>query len=98
MPKLKNQYPKLCRDRNQAISWYNGKRYHHGKWGTPDANRNYKRFIATLLESPHISLKDGKTGDVLVSELAAGFLGHLEAQQTGQDRLFALQARYWLSH
>jgi len=91
MPKLKNQSPRLCRDRNQAISWYNGKRYHHGKWGTPEANRNYKRFIVALMESPTLPLQDGKTGDVLISELAAGFLGHLEAQQMERKEVMPMK-------
>ena len=81
MPKLKNQYPKNCRDRNQSFSWYNGKRIYHGVWGSPDAEKNYKRFIACLLESPVLPLLDDKTGDTLVSELAAGFLNYVEIQQ-----------------
>jgi integrase len=81
MPKLKKQFPKMCRDRNQCFSWYNGKRIYHGKWGTPEADRNYKRFIARLLENPTLPLLDKKTDDVLVSELAAGFLDYIEHQQ-----------------
>jgi len=80
MPKLKNQYPKNCRDRNQAFSWYNGKRIYHGVWGTPEAKKSYDRFIAALLENPTLPLRDGKTGDVLVSELAAGFIDHVKTR------------------
>ena len=80
MPKLKNRLPKMCRDRNQAISWYKGKRIHHGVWNSPEAERNYKRFIARLLENPVLPLQDSKTGDTLVSELAAGFLGYFETR------------------
>ena len=79
MPKLKNSLPKNCRDRNQAFSKHNGKRIYHGVWGTPEAEKNYKRFIAALLERPALPpqiAKDG--GDVLVSELAAGYFDHLE--------------------
>jgi len=81
MPKLKNQYPKNCRDRNQSFSWYNGKRIYHGVWGSPEAEKNYKRFIARLLENPDLPLLDDKTGEVLVSELAAGFMNYIEPQQ-----------------
>jgi len=81
MPKLKNQYPKNCRDRNQSFSWYNGKRVYHGVWGSPEAEKNYKRFIARLLENPTLPLLDDKTGDTFVSELAAGFLNYVEIQQ-----------------
>ena len=36
MPKLKNRFPKMCRDRNQAFSKHNGKRIYHGVWGSPE--------------------------------------------------------------
>ena len=80
MPKLKNQYPKNCRDRNQAFSWHNGKRIYHGIWGTPEAKKSYDRFIAALLENPALPLRDGKTGDVFVSELVAGFVDYIETR------------------
>jgi integrase len=72
----------MCRDRNQAISWYNGKRIIHGVWDSHDAKKSYKRFIAALLENPILPLQNSKVGEVLVSELAAGFLGYLESQKT----------------
>ena len=87
MPKLKNRLPKNCRDRNQAFSKHNGKRIYHGKWGTPEAEKSYKRFIAALLESPSLPLLDCKTGNVLVSELADGFLEHIEPQMNKTDYL-----------
>ena len=80
MPKLKNQCPKNCRDRNQAFSWYNGERIYHGVWGTPEAVKNYRRFIAALEESPSLPLRVGRENDVLISELAAGFLHSIESQ------------------
>ena len=81
MPKLKNRLPKMCRDRNQAFSWHKGKRIYHGVWGSPEAEKNYKRFIATLLENPILPLRDSKTGSsALVSELAAGFLNCVESR------------------
>ena len=85
MPKLKNQYPKNCRDRNQAFSWYNGRRIYHGVWGTPEAKKAYDRFIADMLENPTLLLRDGKVGDVLVSELATGFLTAIENQTDYTD-------------
>jgi integrase len=78
MPKLKIQFPKMYRDRNQAISKHNGKRIYHGTWGTPEAEKSYKRFIAALLENPVIVLRRDETGDVLVSELADAFVEHVE--------------------
>jgi len=78
MPKLKTRLPKLCRDRKLAISWHNGERVYHGLWGTPDAEKSYKRFIAALLENPTLPLRIDKDSDVLVSELAEGYLDHIE--------------------
>ncbi|MDR0329052.1 MAG: site-specific integrase [Planctomycetaceae bacterium] len=87
MPKLKNRLPKNCRDRNQAFSWYDGKRIYHGVWGSPEAEKNYKRFIAALLESPALplqaegdSLPIGGGSEVLVSEIAIAFLDSIESQ------------------
>ena len=85
MPKLKNRYPKLCQDRNRAISWHNGERVYHGKWGTPEAEKSYKRFIAKLLENPALPIRDNKTDDVLVSELVAGFLDYIETRLDKTD-------------
>jgi integrase len=87
MPKLKNGMPKNCRDRNQAFSWHNGKRIYHGVWGSPEAEKSYKRFIAALLEGPNLALQDCKIGDVLVAELADGFLEHIEPQMDRTDYL-----------
>ena len=81
MPKLKNRYPKNCRDRSRAFSWHNGKRIYHGVWGSPEAEKNYKRFIAALLENPNLPLQMGSVGGVLISELVAGFLKHIEARK-----------------
>ena len=80
MPKLKNQDPKNCRDRNQAFSWYNGKRIYHGAWGSPEAKKNYRRFVAALDENPILSLQPDRKNGVLVSELTAGFLDFIESR------------------
>ena len=80
MPKLKNQLPKMYRDRNQAISKYKGKRIYHGVWGTPEAEKSYKRFIAALLENPTLVPQNSGGGEVFVSELAAGFLVGIETR------------------
>ena len=86
MPKLNTRLPKLCRDRKLAISWHNGKRIYHGVWGTPDATKHYKRFIAALLENPTLPLRIGKEStDILVSELADAFLGAHEPRMNKTD-------------
>ena len=78
MPKLKNQVPKNCRDRNQSFSWYKGKRVYHGVWNSPEAVRNYNRFLARLRENPVLPLQKNKTGETLISELVVSFLGYVE--------------------
>jgi len=76
MPKLKKQDPKNCRDRNQAFSWYNGKRIYHGVWGSPEAKKNYRRFCTALDEDHVLPLRvNREDGGVIVAELADGFLG-----------------------
>ena len=80
MPKLKEKLPKNCNDRGRAFSWHNGKRVYHGVWKSAEAERNYKRFKAALLESPTPRFGDDGGDNVLVVELASGFLGHFESR------------------
>jgi integrase len=87
MPKLKNGMPKNCRDRNQAFSWLNGKRIYHGVWGSPEAEKSYKRFLAALIESPVPPAEVDKDTDVLVSELASAFLDNHESKMSKGDYL-----------
>ena len=77
----------MYRDRNQAISKHNGKRIYHGVWGSTEAEKSYKRFIAVLLAGPNLPLLGCKIGDVLVSELADVFLEHIETQMDRTDYL-----------
>jgi len=70
----------MCRDGKQAYSCHNGKRFYHGPWKSSDSERNYKRFIARLLENPILPLQDKETGEVLISELVAGFMKYGETQ------------------
>ena len=90
MPKLKNRLPKNCRDRNQAFSKYNGKRIYHGVWGSPEAEKSYKRFIAALLESPTPApppqISSGT--DLLIAELTDAFLEAHEGKLHGHAHQF----------
>jgi hypothetical protein len=88
MPKLKNRFPKMSRDRNQAFSKHNGKRYYHGKWGTHEAEQSYRRFIAALSEGPVLPPQVGKDGgDSLISEIATAFLAHIESRNMDKTDL-----------
>jgi integrase len=79
MPKLTNRLPRKCRDRNQAFSWHNGKRIYHGIWGSPEAEKSYKRFLAALIENP-VQPPQLDEGSMLVSELADAFLDSIESR------------------
>jgi len=89
MPKLKNGMPKNCRDRNQAFSWHNGKRIYHGVWGSPEAEKSYKRFLAALIEKPTLLVQVGREAGALalVSELAIAFLDDHESSMGKADYL-----------
>ena len=90
MPKLTNRLPKNCRDRNQAFSWHNGKRIYHGVWGSPEAEKSYKRFIAALLESPQPTPTPqiGGGTDLLIAELTDAFLDAHEGKLHGHAHQF----------
>jgi len=60
MPKLTNRFLTMYRDKNTAVSKHKGQRIYHGVWGSPEADKSYKRFIATLLENPLLPLRIGK--------------------------------------
>jgi len=77
--KTEESCTKNCRDRNQAFSWYKGRRYYHGVWGSPEAVKNYKLFLNRLTENPDLLMQVDGTGDVFVSELAAEFLRYAES-------------------
>jgi hypothetical protein len=85
MPKLTNRMPTKCRDRNQAFAWHKGKRIYFGVWDSPEADKNYKRFLAALLENHALPLRLDKGTDVLVSELALAFLDNHESRMGKAD-------------
>jgi len=88
MPKLKDdQVPKKCRDRSQCYSWHNAKRIYHGKWGSPEADENYRRFRIALLKDPVPLLRVDVGGGVLVSELANGYLDSIEQSQMHESHV-----------
>jgi len=45
MPKLKHRPPRLCKDKGYALVYCNGERLPMGKWGTREADKNYRRFL-----------------------------------------------------
>ena len=69
----------MCNDRGRAYSKHNGKRIYLGVWGSDDAKKSYKRFVAALLEAPSLPVVRSE-GDVLVSELCDAFLRYYESR------------------
>ena len=70
----------MYRDKKSAVSKYKGQRIYHGVWGSPEAEKSYKRFIVALLENPALPLRMDKDTDVLVSELVNAFLDSIESR------------------
>lgn len=77
MPKLKNRPPKLCRDKHYAIVYCNGVRLPMGKYGTREADKNYRRFLAEWVAcSPSSVHRPGKR--IQVEEVIAAYLDWAE--------------------
>ncbi len=51
MPKLKNHPPKLSKSGNYAYVYLNGERLSMGRYGSKEADQNYRRFIAEWASS-----------------------------------------------
>ena len=98
MPKLNvEKVPKQCNDRGRSFSWHNGKRIYHGVAGTPEANRNYRRFVNNLTKEPTSSLPgvetndgvhagtNGRGGNVLIAELCDAFLKYAVKAKSQSD-------------
>lgn len=46
MPRLKTRPPKLSKSGNYGYVYLNGERYSMGRWGSPEVDQNYRRFVA----------------------------------------------------
>ena len=80
MPRLKNRPPKLSKDKNYAIVYCNGVRLSMGKWGTPEAEKNYRRFLAEWAQSNQSASR--KVGHkTSVGELSAAYLDFAEVEK-----------------
>ena len=75
MPKLKNRPPKYQQSGNCAVVYHHGKRIYLGKYGSPESQVAYSRFIAESRANPTFHLTKGKA-DIAISELAAEFIDH----------------------
>ncbi len=80
---MKNRLPKICcrKDRNLAFVTLGGRRYYLGTYGSPAAQAEYKRLVASYLaeKTPEPratapSVKTARPRQTTVAELAALFL------------------------
>jgi len=95
MPKLNiDKVPKQCNDRGRSYSWHEGKRVYHGVAGTPEANRNYMRFVNDLTKEPPLSppppdagasVGTAGAGNILVAELCDAFLKYAVKAKSPSD-------------
>jgi len=94
MPKLNvDKVPKQCNDRGRSFSWHKGKRIYHGVAGTPEANRNYLRFINDLTKEPPqspppdsgASVGTAGANNILVAELCDAFLKYAVKTKSSSD-------------
>jgi hypothetical protein len=77
MPKLKNRPPRLCKDKAYAVVYCNGTRLPMGKWKTPEAEKNYRRFLAEWAACPpSAAFRPGKK--ILIEEVLAAYLDWAE--------------------
>jgi integrase len=73
MPKLKNRPPRLCKDKTYAVVYCNGTRLPMGKWKTPEAEKNYRRFLAEWTACVGTAaIRPGKK--VIIDDVLAGYL------------------------
>ena len=96
MPRQKrDSLPKLRRDRNIAFCEHNGRRYHFGRWNSPEAKEAYKRFRITILEGEApVSVKKKRAEAILspldtavtVAELVEQYFTYLENKGVNDKR------------
>jgi hypothetical protein len=65
------------------------------RWGSLEAEKSYRRFIAALTEDRVLSIRTGGGEDVFVSELADAFLDSTEFQM---DKTEYMHFKYAISY
>ena len=93
MPKLTKRLPIMCDDRGRAYSWHNGKRHYFGVTGTPEAKRNYDKFIHEITREPSPPGHDtgiggglgARASNMIVAELAEEFIEYHEPRLRKTD-------------
>ncbi|HBT75390.1 MAG TPA: hypothetical protein DEB39_00355, partial [Planctomycetaceae bacterium] len=84
MPKLKNHPPKLSKSGNYAYVYLNGDRLSMGRYGSKEADQDYRRFIAEWASSSRTAtLCPGKRASVMEVVCAYTRLGRNEHRPPG---------------
>jgi len=75
MPKLNNRPPKYCKQNKHAVVYYHGRTIYLGRYGSPESQTAYSRFVAEIQANP-VFLPSKEEKHITVRELTAAFLDH----------------------
>ena len=70
MPKL-NRPLKLCRDKLQSVVYVGGQKVYLGPWGSPEAKKNYSKFVAEWKVNQVIAAVGPRTHTIVADVLLA---------------------------
>lgn len=84
MPRLKTRPPKLSKSGNYGYVYLNGERYAMGRWGSPEADRNYRRFVVEWATVGNAGCFDSRNV-VTVEKLVFAYLQYAEKNVDHRD-------------
>ncbi len=91
--------PRLHKPSGRARVYVNGTYIYLGPWGSPEADREYRRIVAEKIAFPESGIEN-QHGDMTVSELVAAFLVYAKSyyvapdgEQTSSFGLYVLASR-----
>ncbi len=70
MPKI-NRPPKLCREKTRSVVYFNGDRLYMGPWGSPEAKKNYSKFVAEWKVNQLVAAVGSRSHTVVADVLLA---------------------------
>ncbi len=83
MPKL-NRPPKLCRDKLQAVVYVGGQKVYLGPWGSPEAKKNYSKFVAEWKVNQVVAAV-GSRSHTVVADVCLAYLDWAEKSIDPRD-------------
>jgi hypothetical protein len=82
MPKLKNRPPKLCKDKGYAVVYCSGTRLPMGKWGSREAEKNYRLFLTEWAKTADFAAhRPGQI--VFIEDVLLGYLDWAKENRKG---------------